>query len=64
MGKVLSLYFKKKKRDMRVAWKKAKMAKNCYLFILPYAILFTVFLILPIFICISWIALFLVAISS
>jgi len=48
MGKVLSLYFKKKKRDMRVAWKKAKMAKNCYLFILPYAILFTVFLILPI----------------
>ncbi len=33
---------------MQIAWKKAKASKNCYLFILPYAILFTVFFILPI----------------
>lgn len=48
MGNISSLYFRKKKRDMRIAWKKAKASKNCYLFILPYAILFTVFYILPI----------------
>ncbi|MCH5272482.1 MAG: sugar ABC transporter permease [Lachnospiraceae bacterium] len=48
MGNILSLYFRKKKRDITIAWKKAKSSKNCYLFILPYAILFTVFFILPI----------------
>lgn len=48
MGNIFSLYFRKKKRDMSIAWKKAKASKNCYLFILPYAILFTVFFILPI----------------
>ncbi|MGN1084782.1 MAG: carbohydrate ABC transporter permease [Lachnospiraceae bacterium] len=48
MGNTLSLYFRKKKRDMQIAWKKAKMAKNCYLFLLPYALLFAVFFILPI----------------
>lgn len=51
MGNILPLYFKKKKRDLRVAWKKAKAAKNCYLFILPYALLFLVFYIIPI--CVS-----------
>ncbi len=48
MGNILSLYFRRKKRNMQIAWKKAKASKNCYLFILPYAILFTVFFILPI----------------
>lgn len=48
MGNILSLYFRRKKRNMQIAWKKAKAAKNCYLFILPYAVLFTVFFILPI----------------
>lgn len=45
MGSILSLYFSKKKRDMRVAWKKAKAAKSCYLFVLPYAVLFTLVII-------------------
>lgn len=48
MGNILSLYFRRKKRNMQIAWKKAKASKNCYLFILPYAVLFTVFFILPI----------------
>lgn len=48
MGNILSLYFRKKKRDRQIAWKKAKMNKNCYLFILPYAVLFTLFYIVPI----------------
>ena len=48
MGKTLALYFRKKKRERQIAWKKAKMSKNCYLFILPYAILFTMFYIVPI----------------
>ncbi len=48
MGNILSLYFRRKKRNMKIAWKKAKASKNCYLFILPYALLFTVFFILPI----------------
>lgn len=51
MGKILSLFFHKKKRDMQIAWKKAKMSKTCYLFVLPYAILFAVFFVIPI--CIS-----------
>ncbi len=48
MGSILSLYFSKKKRDFRVAWKKAKMAKSCYLFVLPYAVLFTLVIVVPI----------------
>lgn len=51
MGNTLALYFRKKKRDLRVAWAKAKLSKRCYLFILPYAICFTMFFILPI--CLS-----------
>lgn len=49
MGKnTLALYFRKKKRDARIAWKKAKMNKNCYWFVLPYAVLFVMFYIVPI----------------
>lgn len=48
MGSILSLYFSKKKRDLRVAWKKAKMAKSCYLFVLPYALLFLLVIVAPI----------------
>ncbi|MBQ9768335.1 MAG: sugar ABC transporter permease [Lachnospiraceae bacterium] len=48
MGSILSLYFSKKKRDFKVAWKKAKMAKSCYLFLLPYALLFTLVIVVPI----------------
>ena len=45
---IFALYFRKKKRDAQIAWKKAKMNKNCYLFVLPYALLFTLFYIVPI----------------
>ena len=50
MGKnnIFALYFRKKKRDAQIAWKKAKASKNCYLFILPYALLFTFCFIAPI----------------
>lgn len=51
MGNTLALYFRKKKRDLKIAWEKAKLSKRCYLFILPYAICFTMFFILPI--CLS-----------
>lgn len=44
----LGKYAKIKKRNMSIAWKKAKAAKTCYLFLLPYAILFTAFYILPV----------------
>ncbi len=37
-----------RKHNAQVAWKKAKKAKNCYLFLAPYAILFTMFYILPV----------------
>ncbi|MBP5331657.1 MAG: sugar ABC transporter permease [Lachnospiraceae bacterium] len=41
-------YFKLKKHNVSVAWKKAKMAKMCYLFLLPYAIVFAMFFIYPV----------------
>ena len=37
-----------RKHNAQVAWKKAKKAKNCYLFLAPYAILFTMFYIFPV----------------
>ena len=33
---------------MNVAWKKAKNRKMCYLFLAPYAILFTMFYVFPV----------------
>ena len=38
--KFLGKYMQIKKRDIGIAWKKAKMSKTCYLFLLPYFILF------------------------
>ena len=37
-----------RKHNAKVAWKKAKKAKMCYAFLAPYAILFTMFYILPV----------------
>lgn len=44
----LALYMRKKKTECRIMWKKAKANKSCYLFILPYLILFTLCFIVPI----------------
>lgn len=41
-------YWKLRKRNFQIGWKKAKMCKECYLFLAPYAILFTLFYILPV----------------
>lgn len=45
---------KKKKLDAKIAWKRAKASKNCYLFLLPYAIVFTLFYIIPVVISIFY----------
>lgn len=45
---IIQKYIKKKKRDMSISWKKAKKSKTCYLFLAPYAILFTLFYITPV----------------
>ena len=39
---------------MQVAWKKAKRSKMCYAFLLPYALLFTLFFIMPVVISIFY----------
>ncbi len=44
----LKKYFTLQKYKAGVAWKKAKRNKMCYLFLAPYAILFTMFYILPV----------------
>lgn len=44
----LGKYFAIKKRNFLIGWKKAKQSKTCYLFLLPYAILFATFFILPV----------------
>ena len=41
-------YFTLRKHNFQVAVKKAKRSKNCYLFLAPYAILFTLFYVLPV----------------
>ena len=43
----LKSYFSMRKQNAKTNWKKAKMMKNCYLFLLPYAVLFTLFYIVP-----------------
>lgn len=45
---VLGKYMKKKKKNMSIAWYKAKRSKTCYLFLLPYAIIFTLFNVVPV----------------
>ncbi|MCQ2495940.1 MAG: sugar ABC transporter permease [Lachnospiraceae bacterium] len=44
---IVKSYFSMKKHNAIVAWKKAKVMKRCYLFLLPYAIIFTAFNIVP-----------------
>ena len=44
----LALYMRKKKLERQIMWKKAKANKSCYLFILPYMLLFTLCYIVPI----------------
>ncbi len=44
----LKKYIKKKKKDASISWKKAKLSKTYYLFLAPYAILFTLFYIVPV----------------
>ena len=48
MKEYVSKYFTLRKHNMQVAWKKAKRSKMCYVFLLPYAVLFTLFLIMPV----------------
>ena len=48
MKEYLQKYFTLRKHNMKVAWKKAKLRKMCYLFLAPYAILFTMFYVFPV----------------
>ncbi|MCR5323850.1 MAG: sugar ABC transporter permease [Lachnospiraceae bacterium] len=48
MKEFFTNYFKLKKYNISVAWKKAKLSKMCYLFLLPYAIVFAMFFIYPV----------------
>ncbi len=48
MKEFFSKYIALRKHNMQVAWKKAKRSKNCYLFLLPFAILFAMFYIFPV----------------
>ncbi len=48
MKEFFSKYLTLRKHNIAVAWKKAKRSKNCYLFLLPYAVLFAMFFIYPV----------------
>ena len=48
MKEYFSKYLTLRKHNMKVAWKKAKRSKMCYLFLAPYALIFTLFNILPV----------------
>lgn len=48
MKEYIGKYFKLRRHNFKVAVKKAKANKMCYLFLAPYAILFTLFYILPV----------------
>ena len=41
-------YMNKKKKNFHIAMYKAKRSKTCYLFLLPYAVIFTLFYIVPV----------------
>lgn len=49
-------YMNKKKKNFHIAMYKAKRSKTCYLFLLPYALIFTLFYIVPVVmsICLSF----------
>ena len=48
MQSFLTKYTTMKREQLRYDWAKAKRMKVCYLFLLPYAVLFLTFIILPI----------------
>ncbi|MBE5936463.1 MAG: sugar ABC transporter permease [Lachnospiraceae bacterium] len=48
MSSVMAKYIDIKKRKFKHGWKVAKQSKICYLFLLPYAVLFTLFTIAPV----------------
>ena len=48
MKEYIQKYFELRKHNAQVAWKKAKNRKMCYLFLAPYAILFTMFFVFPV----------------
>ncbi|WP_029324595.1 carbohydrate ABC transporter permease [Butyrivibrio sp. AE3004] len=48
MKEYLQKYFTLRKHNAKVAYKKAKNRKMCYLFLAPYAILFTMFYVFPV----------------
>ena len=54
MASFAQKYAKKKKMDLDIAWKRAKASKVCYLFLLPYAIVFTLFYVIPVVISIFY----------
>ena len=54
MSQLLKDYVKVKKHNFRVGVKKARLSKNCYLFLAPYAVIFTMFFILPVVISIFY----------
>ena len=54
MSQFLKDYVKVKKHNFRVGVKKARLSKSCYLFLAPYAVIFTMFFILPVVISIFY----------
>ncbi|MCR4791273.1 MAG: sugar ABC transporter permease [Lachnospiraceae bacterium] len=52
MSQFLKDYVKVKKHNFRVGVKKARISKSCYLFLAPYAIIFTMFFVMPVVISI------------
>ena len=48
MKEFFNKYCTLRKYNATVAWKKAKRSKMCYAFLLPYAILFTMFYVFPV----------------
>lgn len=48
MKEYIRRYFMLRRHNMKVAIKKAKMSKMCYAFLVPYAIIFALFYILPV----------------
>ena len=47
MKDFMTKYVAMRKHNATTAWKKAKSMKSCYLFLLPYAVIFTTFYIVP-----------------
>ena len=52
MSQLLKDYIKVKKHNFRIGVKRARLSRSCYLFLAPYAIIFTMFYILPVVISI------------